>query len=167
MFSKIIKHFFISEKVFNKDYAAKTHKIDIPYILKIGDKVHGIKYQGRGTGEFDARILDINKKGICIYTHLEKIVFLNWKDEDRRELEFYPFYQFNPGINDKNFKNCSRSLNDFCTTYQDLDSKWNVIIKNKNKFEIEKAKSYVRNFKNVQLEEFQESAKQINMFRFV
>lgn len=147
MLSKVIDRFLIEEKAAkDKDYYSKRHEINTKYELKIGDRLCYINYENRGVGYYNTRILDIKENGVIIKDRFN-IYFLKWIDEEGNELEFYPFYVFRNGINDKNFfKEVKKCRSDF---YQ------------KN------YKDYTINFKNILSGELKEKIKQTSFLNIV
>lgn len=142
---KIIDHFYIDELApCDKDYVGTEYKIDIPYRLRVGDKLRTISYWHRGPIEWDTTIVDINEKGITVTSRFEKEnKVIPWIEESKesRILVFTPFPMFNTGINKKNFNKITRTIEDF--TLKD------VIGGISTNIEINELKPYVENFKNI------------------
>ena len=147
MFSKIIDSFRIEEKsATDKDYYSKMHEINSNYKLKIGDKLCCIKYENRGFGYYHIRILDIKEKGLIVKDRFN-IYFLGWKDKCGNKLEFYPFYVFRNGINDKSF--------------------FKEVIKCRSDFYQHGYKDFILNFKNIMKTEYKENARQTSFLNIV
>lgn len=147
---KQIERFDIEVKAFNKDYFSTICKIKMPYILRAGDELFEVRYEGRGIRWIDAKILEVTDAAITIgdcYLWADKVFKLefdqepnyreilgeqyNIKEIEERQLIVQPFPVFMKKPNLK--KQTIRTIEDFYHASEAVKS----------------YEEYIRNFNNI------------------
>ena len=148
--SKIIDYFYINEKsACGKDYAATEYKIELPYRLRIGDKINRVCYPYASS---NMTILDITEEGMKVTDKYDETgsMFIPWFFRDK-PIQITPFPYFIEGINKKTFKKIiTKSPDDFAMYEYVLN--WNLRKFEKIDYTKQRIKDimpYIKNFNNI------------------
>jgi hypothetical protein len=119
--SKIINKFTVVVKAApDKNYYSTEYTIDDQYILKAGDRIAALRYEGRGIIFYDLLILDVSEKNIKVLSswHEKSLTFeydkepnykeivehIGFSGEENRKLILYPFPLLAESVKIQEFK---------------------------------------------------------------